>query len=140
MQPPPSDFCHCFVIVLIFETPFFVNSKSLIGLGMLGLEDLHYYAKNHSTSYQRVLATSHRDSAWYGTLHLTFESCFSLMLCIIGRFSMAIVGINITDFTISLVRTRQLQKYFYSFGSTKECYHEFYCKFIISPHSFLLLV
>ncbi|KAJ3414145.1 hypothetical protein HDV05_007007 [Chytridiales sp. JEL 0842] len=76
------------------------------GMGVLGLDDLHYYAKNHSDSYQRVLKSSKIESSW---------------------FSMAIVGINITSFIISLVRTRQLQNFFYTYGTTKEVYEEFYC-------------
>jgi hypothetical protein len=41
---------------------------------------------------------------------------------------MAIVGINITSFVISLVRTRQLQNFLYTYGTTKEVYQEFYCE------------
>ncbi|KAJ3099057.1 ELMO domain-containing protein 1 [Phlyctochytrium planicorne] len=76
------------------------------GMGLLGLDDLHYYAKVHSASFQRVLQSSRHETAW---------------------FSMAVVGINITGFVISLVRTRQLQGYFYKFGTTKDVYEEFYC-------------
>ncbi|KAJ3091376.1 ELMO domain-containing protein 2 [Quaeritorhiza haematococci] len=75
------------------------------GMGVLGLDDLHYYAKHHPGSCQRVLRSSHQES-W---------------------FSMAIVGINITGFALELVRTRQLQLYFYTYGTSKDVYHEFYC-------------
>ncbi|KAI9352649.1 ELMO/CED-12 family-domain-containing protein [Obelidium mucronatum] len=76
------------------------------GMGCLGLDDLFYYAKYHSVSFQRVLKSSHHDTAW---------------------FSMAIVGINITGFTLSLLRKRCLQSFFYKYGVSKDVYHEFYC-------------
>ncbi|KAJ3166376.1 ELMO domain-containing protein 2 [Irineochytrium annulatum] len=76
------------------------------GMGMLSLDDLHYFARIHPKIFQRVLESSHHETEW---------------------FSMAIVGINITSFVISLVRTRQLQYYFYTYGTTKESYQEFYC-------------
>ncbi|KAI9366073.1 ELMO/CED-12 family-domain-containing protein [Zopfochytrium polystomum] len=75
------------------------------GMGMLGLDDLLYFARVHKKSFQRVLESSHKPS-W---------------------FSMAITGIHITSFCISLVRTRQLQNFLYTFGTTKEVYEEFYC-------------
>ncbi|KAJ3026951.1 UNVERIFIED_CONTAM: ELMO domain-containing protein 2 [Siphonaria sp. JEL0065] len=76
------------------------------GMGCLGLDDLFYYAKYHPMSFQRVLKSSHHDTAW---------------------FSMAIVGINITGFTLSLLRKRYLQPFFYKYGVSKDVYHEFYC-------------
>ena len=77
------------------------------GMGLLGLDDLHYYARVHPKSYQRVLENSRHETAW---------------------FSMAIVGISITAFCIGLARTRLLQNYFYTYGTSKEVYHEFYCE------------
>lgn len=50
------------------------------------------------------------------------------------RFSMAIVGINITDFALQLVRTRQLQYFLYKYGTTKTMFEEFYCK---CPHDLI---
>ncbi|KAJ1548982.1 hypothetical protein HK405_011834 [Cladochytrium tenue] len=76
------------------------------GMGLLALDDLHYYAKVHPQSFHRVLASSHHETAW---------------------FSMAVVGIHITSFCISLIRTRQLQNFMYTYGTTKESYEEFYC-------------
>ncbi|KAI9207472.1 ELMO/CED-12 family-domain-containing protein [Polychytrium aggregatum] len=76
------------------------------GMGMLALDDLHYYAKYHPASIARVLQSSHHDVAW---------------------FSMAIVGINMTGFALKMLRTRQLQCFLYEYGTTKEAYHEFYC-------------
>ncbi|KAJ3057710.1 ELMO domain-containing protein 2, partial [Podochytrium sp. JEL0797] len=76
------------------------------GMGCLGLDDLVYYAKNHVASFQRVLTASHHSTAW---------------------FSMAIVGINITSFTLSLVRQRKLQNFLYKYGVSEDVYHEFYC-------------
>ncbi|KAJ3283051.1 ELMO domain-containing protein 2 [Rhizoclosmatium sp. JEL0117] len=76
------------------------------GMGLLGLDDLVYYAKMHPSSFQRVLKSSHHDTAW---------------------FSMAVVGINITGFTLALVRKRSVQYLFYKYGTSKDVYHEFYC-------------
>ncbi|KAI9106263.1 ELMO/CED-12 family-domain-containing protein [Phlyctochytrium arcticum] len=76
------------------------------GMGMLGLDNLHYYAKYHTKSVQRVLDISNHPTAW---------------------FSFAIVGINLTDFALQLVRTRQLQHFLYSFGTTMTMFNEFYC-------------
>ncbi|TPX37990.1 hypothetical protein SmJEL517_g00234 [Synchytrium microbalum] len=76
------------------------------GMGMLGLDDLHYYAKNHPKSAARVLSSSHHDTTW---------------------FSFAIVGINITKFALTLVRTRQANHFFYSYGISKDVYQELYC-------------
>ncbi|KAI9012805.1 ELMO/CED-12 family-domain-containing protein [Gaertneriomyces semiglobifer] len=76
------------------------------GMGMLGLDNLHYYAKIYPDSVRRVLALSHHPTAW---------------------FSFAIVGINITDFALQLLRTRQLQHFLYTFGTSREVFMEFYC-------------
>lgn len=78
------------------------------GMGLLGLEDLHYFAKNYQDACAQILETSHHLTAW---------------------FSFAIVGINITSYILKLVRTRRMQLLFYTHGATKEIYHEFYCKF-----------
>ncbi len=84
-----------------------VRVSCLIMIGLLGLDDLHYFAKYHPEEAQNVLKTSHAQS-W---------------------FSMAIVGINMTAYALQLVRTRQLQLFFYTNGTAKEIYHEFYCKY-----------
>ncbi|KAJ3241115.1 hypothetical protein HDU81_001901 [Chytriomyces hyalinus] len=76
------------------------------GMGILGLENLIYYARTHPDSFQRVLANSHHPKAW---------------------FSMAIVGINITSFVLSMHRQRLLQKFFYKYGVSKDIFHELYC-------------
>lgn len=76
------------------------------GMGILGLDDLYYFAKTYPEVAAKVLRASQHPTSW---------------------FSLAITGINITSFTLQLVRTRQLQRYFYTFGATKEMYHEFYC-------------
>lgn len=44
-----------------------------------------------------------------------------------GDLCFAITGINITQFTLFLARTRALQHFFYKNGPTKQSYHEFYC-------------
>lgn len=76
-------------------------------LGMLGLDDLVYYAKNYPISSKYTLECSHHETSWY---------------------SFAIVGINITAFAVQTLRTRQLQYYLFLNGAEISVYHEFYCK------------
>ena len=78
------------------------------GMGLLGLDDLFHLSKMHPDTCQRILSSSHHVSS---------------------GFSMAIVGINLTDLALNLVRTREVQYHFYVNGATKEMYHEFYCEF-----------
>ncbi len=73
----------------------------------LGLDDLLFFAKNYPKEALTVLEISNHPTAW---------------------FSMAIVGITITSFTLQLARSRQLQLYFYTFGISKDVYHELYCR------------
>ncbi|KAI8903774.1 Engulfment/cell motility [Gorgonomyces haynaldii] len=75
-------------------------------MGMLGLDDLLYLAKNYPSIASRILAASHHSQSW---------------------FSFAIVGISMTAYCLRLVRTRQLQYYFYTCGISENVYHEVYC-------------
>ncbi|CAO3565022.1 unnamed protein product [Mortierella alpina] len=76
------------------------------GMGMLGLDDLVYYAKYYPISSKHALKCSHDDISWY---------------------SFAIVGINITAFAVQTLRTRQLQYYLFLNGTDRSVYHELYC-------------
>ncbi|GJJ78553.1 ELMO domain-containing protein [Entomortierella parvispora] len=76
------------------------------GMGMLGLDDLVYYAKHYPVSSKYTLECSHHETSWY---------------------SFAIVGINITSFAVQTLRTRQLQYYLFLNGAEISVYHEFYC-------------
>ncbi|KAG0050022.1 hypothetical protein BGZ83_005185 [Gryganskiella cystojenkinii] len=76
------------------------------GMGMLGLDDLVYYAKYYPISSKYTLECSHHETSWY---------------------SFAIVGINITSFAVQTLRTRQLQYYLFLNGADISIYHEFYC-------------
>jgi len=76
------------------------------GMGMLGLDGLHYFAKSYPLKCRDVLLRSHHPKYW---------------------FSFAIVGINITQYAIQLCRTRALNVYFYTNGTEKDSFHEFYC-------------
>ncbi len=80
------------------------------GMGLLGLDDLLYMAKNHPSLCSRILSASHHVQA---------------------GFSMAIVGINLTDMALNMVRNRTLQYHFYLYGIAKDVYHEFYCASLI---------
>ncbi|KAG0368435.1 hypothetical protein BGX24_002833 [Mortierella sp. AD032] len=76
------------------------------GMGMLGLDDLVYYAKYYPMSSKHALECSHDPISWY---------------------SFAIVGINITAFAVQTLRTRQLQYYLFLNGTDRSVYHELYC-------------
>ncbi|KAI8354272.1 ELMO/CED-12 family-domain-containing protein [Mortierella sp. GBAus27b] len=76
------------------------------GMGMLGLDDLVYYAKYYPKSSKHALECSHDKISWY---------------------SFAIVGINITQFAVQTLRTRQLQYYLFLNGTDRSVYHELYC-------------
>ncbi|KAF9431856.1 hypothetical protein BGZ76_011616 [Entomortierella beljakovae] len=76
------------------------------GMGMLGLDDLVYYAKYYPISSKNALECSHDPISWY---------------------SYAIVGINITAFAVQTLRTRHLQYYLFLNGTDRSIYHELYC-------------
>ncbi|RUP43528.1 LOW QUALITY PROTEIN: ELMO/CED-12 family-domain-containing protein, partial [Jimgerdemannia flammicorona] len=69
------------------------------GMGMLGLDDLVYYAKTYPESARRVLVCAHHPVSWY---------------------PFACVGLNITKFAVQTLRTRQLQYFLFEYGTTKE--------------------
>lgn len=77
------------------------------GMGLLGLDDLIYMAKTYPDLCSRILSASNHVQA---------------------GFSMAIVGINLTDMALNMVRNRDLQYHFYVYGIAKDVYHEFFCK------------
>ncbi|KAG0243778.1 hypothetical protein BGW41_001290 [Actinomortierella wolfii] len=81
-------------------------STDFRGMGMLGLDDLVYYAKHYPESSHYALECSNDEHSWY---------------------SYAIVGINITAFAVQTLRTRQLQYYLFYHGSSRSVYHELYC-------------
>ncbi|KAG0260240.1 hypothetical protein DFQ27_003639 [Actinomortierella ambigua] len=81
-------------------------STDFRGMGMLGLDDLVYYAKHYPESSHYALECSYDEHSWY---------------------SYAIVGINITAFAVQTLRTRQLQYYLFYHGSSRSVYHELYC-------------
>ncbi|KAF9111417.1 hypothetical protein BGX27_004962 [Mortierella sp. AM989] len=76
------------------------------GMGMLGLDDLVYYAKYYPVSSKHALECSQDEYSWY---------------------SYAIVGINITAFAVHTLRTRQLQYFLFLNGTDISVYHELYC-------------
>lgn len=78
------------------------------GMGLLGLDNLHYLAKHYPGTTQRILDSSNHQSS---------------------GFSMAIVGINLTHISLNLFRNRELYYHFYVQGVNIESFHEFYCKY-----------
>jgi hypothetical protein len=81
-------------------------STDFRAMGLLGLDDLHYFASTFPVTNRRILMSSRNANSW---------------------FSFAIVGINITAYCLRLVRARQLQATFYEHGTTKDTYHRVYC-------------
>ncbi|TPX36261.1 hypothetical protein SmJEL517_g01664 [Synchytrium microbalum] len=74
-------------------------------MGMLGLDDLHYYASQYPVSAAKVLAISNDKDRW---------------------FSFALAGIMVSQFVLHLVKSGQLQPMFFSFGADIGIYHEMY--------------
>ncbi|KAI8336785.1 ELMO/CED-12 family-domain-containing protein [Chlamydoabsidia padenii] len=76
------------------------------GMGMQGLDDLVYYTKTYPEYSQRTFLSSQHPISWY---------------------PFAIVGINISQFTIQILRTRQIQHFLFKYGINKETYQDLYC-------------
>lgn len=51
------------------------------------------------------------------------------------RYPFAIVGINISQFAVQMLRTRQLQFYLFEHGTDKKTFNEFYCKYFMQRRS-----
>ncbi|KAJ3159567.1 ELMO domain-containing protein 1 [Geranomyces michiganensis] len=77
------------------------------GMGLLGLDNLVFFAQRHPRSMKRMLEISHHPKAW---------------------FSLAIVGINMTSFALHQLRKRRmyLQTAATSLGATPTAFAEFY--------------
>ncbi|ORX60103.1 hypothetical protein BCR36DRAFT_408464 [Piromyces finnis] len=76
------------------------------GMGILGLEQLIYFAQNFNDTAKHVLSCSHHKISWY---------------------SFAITGINLTALELELLRERYLQYYLISHEASIESFNEFYC-------------
>jgi len=76
------------------------------GMGILGLEQLIYFAQNFNETAKHVLKCSHHKISWY---------------------SFAITGINITALELDLLRERHLQYYLITHESSVDSFNEFYC-------------
>ncbi|CDH52820.1 elmo domain-containing protein 2 [Lichtheimia corymbifera JMRC:FSU:9682] len=76
------------------------------GMGLQGLDDLVYYASTHPESAQQTFLSSRHPVSWY---------------------PFAIVGINISQYAVQTLRTRQLQYYLFKYGCDKKMFSEFYC-------------
>ncbi|KAH9505686.1 ELMO domain-containing protein 2 [Bulinus truncatus] len=84
-------------------------STDFRGMGILGLEQLLYFAKNYPKEARHVLSQSH---------HPKFG------------FSFAIVGINITEMGYSLLAKRKLRSHFYNLENREPTiidFHQVYC-------------
>lgn len=79
-------------------------------MGLQGLDDLVYYASTHPESAQQTFLSSRHPVSWY---------------------PFAIVGINISQYAVQTLRTRQLQYYLFKYGCDKKMFSEFYCMYII---------
>ncbi|KAJ8325805.1 hypothetical protein BDV3_000958 [Batrachochytrium dendrobatidis] len=76
------------------------------GMGVLALDDLYFLCKNRPKLARKLLITSQSDLSW---------------------FPFAVAGINITSYTLRMVRTRLLQNTFYHHGINEDTYHEVFC-------------
>jgi len=76
------------------------------GMGILGLEQLIYFAQNFNDTAKHILSCSHHKYSWY---------------------SFAITGINLTALELDLLRERHLQYYLISHEASIESFNEFYC-------------
>jgi len=76
------------------------------GMGILGLEQLIYFAQNFNDTAKHVLNCSHHKYSWY---------------------SFAITGINLTALELELIRERHLQYYLISHEASIESFNEYYC-------------
>ncbi|RKP03251.1 hypothetical protein CXG81DRAFT_9827, partial [Caulochytrium protostelioides] len=76
------------------------------GMGLLGLDQLHYLAQTYPVHAHAVLRISQHETAW---------------------FPFAITGINVTAFCLTLMRQRELQSWFLTLGLHPSTFHEFYC-------------
>ncbi|KAL6589581.1 ELMO/CED-12 family-domain-containing protein [Neocallimastix sp. 'constans'] len=76
------------------------------GMGILGLDQLIYFAQNFNETAKHILDCSHHKYSWY---------------------SFAITGINLTALALELTRGRYLQYYLISHEASIESFNEFYC-------------
>jgi len=76
------------------------------GMGILGLEQLIYFAQNFNDTAKHILNCSHHKYSWY---------------------SFAITGINLTALELELLRERHLQYYLISHEASVESFNEYYC-------------
>ncbi|XP_032231955.2 ELMO domain-containing protein 2 isoform X1 [Nematostella vectensis] len=91
------------------------------GMGMLGMDNLLYFASNHSSAARKVLSNSHHPS--YG-------------------YSYAIVGINITGMAFRLLEDGSLRNHFYNCKHDKPSptdFHEVYCYLLYEFNSFWMI-
>ncbi|CAB4025064.1 Hypothetical predicted protein [Paramuricea clavata] len=79
------------------------------GMGILGLENLLYFAKNRNDVARKVLSESHHPTYWY---------------------SFAIVGINLTALSWELLKSGIYKPHFYNIATQKptlDDFHKVYC-------------
>jgi len=76
------------------------------GMGILGLDQLIYFAQNFNDMAKHILKCSHHNYSWY---------------------SFAITGINLTALELELIRERHLQYYLISHEASVESFNEYYC-------------
>lgn len=114
------------------------------GMGMQGLDDLVYYAKTYPEYFQRTFLSSQHPISWYESERKQHTPLFNLSLSlssVLLRYPFAIVGINISQFTIQILRTRQLQHFLFKYGINRDTYQDLYCKQPLPPliHIHLLI-
>jgi len=102
------------------------------GMGMLGLSNLVYFAKEFSSAARHILSHSHHPQ--FG--HITFGCELPTV-----RYSFAIVGINLTHMAYKLLTDSALKSHMFNINPhkpTMENFHHFYSYLFIEFDKFWL--
>lgn len=103
------------------------------GMGMLGLSNLVYFAKEFSSAARHILSHSHHPQ--FG--HITLQGCEQPSV----RYSFAIVGINLTHLAYKMLKDGVLKSHLYNVNTYKptiENFHHFYSYLFIEFDKFWL--
>jgi len=103
------------------------------GMGILGLQNLIYFAKQFGTAAKHILSHSHHPK--FGHVHAL--SCDSPS----ARYSFAIVGINLTHMAYKLLQDSALKSHLYNVTEGRpnlENFHHFYSYLFIEFDKFWL--
>jgi len=103
------------------------------GMGILGLQNLVYFAREFGSAAKHILSHSHHPR--FG--HITALGSHTPSV----RYSFAIVGINLTHMAYKLLKESALKSHLFNFNEgrpTLENFHHFYCYLFIEFDKFWL--